>query len=108
MRTVLVLNDDQMGRGDPALGRKILATFLRKSGALREVVAIVLYNSGVRLVCEGSPVLAELAQLQDTGVDLRPCTTCLEFYQLEPAVGNASNMDEIVAELNRAEKVITL
>ena len=108
MKTVIVLNNDQMGHGDPALGRKILATFLRKSPAIREVTAIVLYNSGVKLACAGSPVLVELSQLHDAGVELRPCTTCLEHYGLQVAVGQAANMDEIVQELARAEKVITL
>jgi hypothetical protein len=39
---------------------------------------------------------------------LRPCGTCLAYYQLEPALGHASNMDEIIRELDQAEKVITL
>ncbi len=108
MRTVIVLNNDQMGHGDPELGRKILATFLRKSPAIRDVTAIVLFNSGIRLACEGSPVLAELTQLHEAGVDLRPCGTCLDFYKLKLAVGHVSNMDEIVQELDRADKVITL
>jgi intracellular sulfur oxidation DsrE/DsrF family protein len=108
MRTVLVLNNDQMGHGNVALGQKILRTFLRKSPALREITAIVLYNSGVKLACADSPVLAELSQLHDAGVELRPCTTCLEHFGLQVAVGQASNMDEIVQELSRAEKVITL
>ncbi|MEW6252740.1 MAG: DsrE family protein [Planctomycetota bacterium] len=108
MRTVIVLNHDQMGHGDPTLGRKILATFLRKLPAVQHVAAIVLYNSGVRLVAAGSPVLAELRQLHDGGVEVLPCGTCLAFYQLEPAVAHASNMDEIVQTLAGAEKVITL
>ncbi|MBK9119081.1 MAG: DsrE family protein [Phycisphaerales bacterium] len=108
MRTVLVLNHDQMGQGDPALGRKILGTFLRKAPALQELHAIVLFNSGARLVAADSPVLIELTQLHDNGVDLRPCGTCLDFYGVIPAIGQVSNMDEIVHELATAEKVITL
>jgi selenium metabolism protein YedF len=108
MKTVVVLNNDQMGQGDKGLGQKILATFLRKSPVLKELAAIVLYNHGVKLVTEGSPVLTELAQLHEAGVELRPCGTCLDYYQLKPAVGHASNMDEIIRELDRADKVITL
>jgi hypothetical protein len=108
MKTVIVLNHDQMGHGDPTLGQKILTTFLRKSPAMKQVTAIVLYNSGVKLTTSGSPVLAELKQLHEAGVELRPCGTCLEYYKLTPAVGRASNMDEIIRELDAAEKVITL
>jgi intracellular sulfur oxidation DsrE/DsrF family protein len=108
MKTVLVLNNDQMGQGDKTLGQKILATFLRKSPVMKDLAAIVLYNNGVKLVVAGSPVLSELTQLHEAGVELRPCGTCLDYYQLKPAVGHASNMDEIIRELDQAERVITL
>jgi len=108
MKTVVVLNNDQMGHGERELGQKILATFLRKSPALHELTAVVFYNSGVKLIAPGSPILAELHQLHEAGVDLRPCGTCLAYYRLEVAVGKASNMDEIIRELDQAEKVITL
>ncbi len=110
MKTVIVLSNDQMGHGDATLGRKILATFLRKCTALKGLTAIVFYNSGVKLITKGSPVLAELHQLHDGGVDLRPCGTCLDYYGLRDQVELVppSNMDEIIQELDRAQKVITL
>lgn len=108
MDTVVVCNQDQMGHGDAALGRKILATFFKKSIALPDFGAIVFFNSGVRLVCEGSPVLAELRALEERGIDLVPCGTCLTHFGLSPLVGKVSDMDTIVAELGRAAKVITI
>jgi intracellular sulfur oxidation DsrE/DsrF family protein len=110
MKTVLVLGHDGMGHGDPQLGQRILATFLRKSGAIRGLTAVVFFNAGVKLVAEGSPVIAELHQLHDSGIDIRPCGTCVDFFQVRDKikVGVVSDMDEIVAELNAAEKVITL
>lgn len=108
MDTVVVLNQDQMGHGDRALGQRILQTFLQKSIALPGFTAILFYNSGVKLVADGSPVLAELRSLEERGVDLVPCGTCLNHYALTPAVGKVANMDAILAELGRAAKVITL
>ncbi len=108
MQTVVVLNQDQMGHGDPELGRKILTTFLRKATAMRELTAIVFYNSGVKLLAAGSPVLAELTALEHGGVDLVPCGTCVQHFGLELATGKVSDMDTIVQELGRAAKVITL
>ena len=108
MNTVIVLNNDQMGQGDSELGRKILGTFLSKVPSLREVSAIALYNSGVKLLAEGSPVLSELTMLEENGVDLLPCGTCVNHYGVELAVGEISTMDQIVQELDKAEKVITL
>ncbi len=108
MRTVVVMRSDQMGEGDRELGVKILGTFLRKSVAMDGLTAIVFYNSGVKLLAAGSPVLGELHQLQEAGVDLLPCGTCVAHYGLDLALGSVSDMDAIVRELGRAKKVITL
>ncbi len=108
MRTVILLNHDGLGHGDAALGRRLLATFLRKSIVFRSLRAIVLVNAGVKLVAADSPVLAELGALHERGVELLPCGTCLEAFGVQPAVGPVSNMDEIIRVLDGAEKVITL
>ena len=108
MKTVLALNNDQMGQGDVELGRKILGLLLNRAPVMKELIAIVFYNSGVKLIVDGSPVLPALKQLHDGGVDLLPCGTCLAYYGLQPAIVGPSNMDEIIRELDRAEKVITL
>ena len=108
MDTIVVLNKDQMGHGDRDLGQKVLGTFLKKSIALKDFTAIVFFNSGVKLVSEGSPVLAELQMLEERGVDVVPCGTCLNHYGVEPKVGEVSDMDTIVQELSRAAKVITI
>ena len=108
MDTILVCNKDQMGHGDRDLGQKILGTFLKKSIALGDLSAIVFFNDGVKLVAAGSPVLTELKLLEERGVDVVPCGTCLAHYGVEPAVGQVSDMDTIVRELDRAAKVITI
>jgi len=108
MDTIVVLNKDQMGHGDRDLGQKVLGTFLKKSIALKDFTAIVFFNSGVKLVGDGSPVLAELQMLEERGVDVVPCGTCLAHYGVEPKVGEVSDMDTIVQELSRAAKVITI
>ncbi len=110
MRTAVIINNDQMGVGDRMLGQKILGTFLRKALALDGLHAIIFYNAGVKLIVAGSAFLPELSQLHDRGVELLPCGTCLEAFALmdQVAVSKTSNMDEIVAELSKAEKVITL
>jgi hypothetical protein len=108
MDTIVVCNQDQMGHGDAALGQKILGTFLKKSIALPEFRAILFYNAGVKLVGPESPVLLELRLLEERGVDLVPCGTCLAHFGITPAVGQVADMDSIVRELGRAAKVITL
>ena len=53
-------------------------------------------------------VHSELTMLEENGVDLLPCGTCVNHYGVELATGEISTMDQIVQELNKAEKVITL
>ncbi|MGB0685732.1 MAG: hypothetical protein ACPGQD_06070 [Planctomycetota bacterium] len=108
MATVLVLKRDQLGVGDADLGRKVLGTFLRKAIALGDLESIAFLNDGVKLTAEGSPVLAELSMLEERGVDLMPCGTCLEHYGIAPAVGEVADMDGILRELDRATKVLDL
>ena len=108
MQTVLVLDRDQMGSGDPDLGARILKTFLQKAVALQDLDAILMFNLGVKLTAADSPVLQELGMLDERGVELVPCGTCLQHYGVTPAVGKVGSMDEILGEIERAEKVLTL
>lgn len=110
MKTVIVVNQDQMGSGDAELGRKILRTFFTKaSAAFAELEAVVFYNSGVRCLAADSPHLQPLSTLEEHGVDLIACGTCVEAFALaELKVGEVGSMDQILAEIERAEKVFTL
>ena len=108
MSTVLLLNHDHLGHGDVELGRRILKTFLQKSAGLRDLEAILFVNGGVTLTAADSPVLVELKLLEENGVDVVPCGTCLAHYGVEPAVGEVGSMDAVIAAMDRAAKVITL
>jgi hypothetical protein len=109
MKTILVLGNDQMGEGDRALGQKILATMLRKvRAAFGGLEAIALFNSAVKLVAPDSPVLVEMSQLHDAGVELLPCGTCLEHFGIAPAIGRIADMDSILREIAAADKVVRI
>lgn len=109
--TVVIVNAEQMGRGDDALGAKLLGNFLRTLAGLDpKPEAIVLYNSAVKLLGPGSSSLEALRQLDDAGVDLLACVTCLEFFGLTKAIqlGQVSNMREIAQRTLSATKVVTI
>jgi len=108
MNTLLLLNNNQMGVGDSLLGQRVLKTFLQKSVSLSNGLGIAFYNSGVKLVATGSPVLGELQMLYDRGVEFFPCGTCIQHYGCSLAVGQISTMDEIIEAIGRADKVVTL
>lgn len=109
--TVIVVSAEQMGRGDEGLGAKLLANFLRTLASLdSKPEAVVFYNAAVRLLGPGSTSLDALKQLDDAGVELLACVTCLEFFTLTDRleVGQVSNMREIAQRLMAAQKVITI
>ena len=108
MKTVVLHNQDQMGHGDVDLSRRILKTFLQKAIALKDLDAILMVNSGVKLSGPGSEVLGELTMLEEQGVDMVPCGTCLKHYGVEPAVGTVGSMDEVISAMSKADKVITI
>ena len=110
MRTVFVVGKDQMGCGDKALGQKILGSCLRKLVNRSNVEAIVFYNTGVQLLLEGSPVAVEVGLLQEHGLELLPCKTCVEHFGIQDRllVDRLSDMDEILSTIDAADKVVTL
>jgi selenium metabolism protein YedF len=99
-----------MGRGDDELGEILMRAFFH---TLTELDArpdvIILYNAGVRLAVEGSPVMDDLTALADSGIELLVCGTCLGYYDLKErlAVGTVSNMYTIAETLLTAGRIVS-
>jgi len=108
---VLLVTGAALGRGDEELGRVLMQSFLATLAQSEHVPRkILLLNSGVRLACEGSPVLDSLLALESKGVEIVACGTCLDYYGLKESlcVGSVTNMYSIVEALAEAEKVLHL
>lgn len=108
---VLVIPGEIMGRGDEELGNILIRGFFHTLGEVKPLPDIIIFfNSGVKLVTEGSPVLEDLQALIARGVELLACGTCLGHYGLteQVAVGEVSNMYTIAETLLSAGKVVTL
>jgi selenium metabolism protein YedF len=111
VKKVLVINGDRMGEGEEELGARLMANFLSKlMDAKLKPEMMVLYNSGVKLAARGSPVLESLHSLENLGVEIICCGTCINFYGLADQIeaGRVSNMPEIVKVLTEAKSVVTL
>ncbi len=110
-KILVLLAADRLGRGDDVLGGKLLGNFI---GTLKEMGpdlwCVVLVNAGVKLAVAGSEVLDSLKNLEQAGVKLLVCGTCLNHFKLLEAkqVGETTNMLDIVTALQLADKVITL
>lgn len=100
-----------MGRGDDVLGNILIRAFFHTLGEVEpRPDVLVFYNSGVKLAVEGSPVLEDLRDLEEGGVRLLICGTCLGHYELKDkvAVGEVSNMYSIAETLLGAGKVVSV
>lgn len=98
-----------MGDGDEALGQKLMAAFLKTLPEMGgELWQIVLVNGGVTLSTAESPVLEFLQALEQAGVKILVCGTCLEHFGLtaSKAVGQTTNMLDIITSMQLASKVI--
>ena len=72
--------------------------------------ALCFYTEGVKLVCEGSPALEHLKNLESIGIRLIICSTCLDYFELtgKVRVGIVGGMGDILEAQVKAEKVITI
>jgi len=98
-----------LGVGDDELGEKLMNNFVATLPELgEELWRIILVNDGVKLAIQGSDVLDTLARLEQDGVSIIVCGTCLDFFQLldQKAVGQTTNMLDVVTSLQLASKVI--
>lgn len=108
---VLVIPSENMGRGDDELGQILIRGFFHTLGEVEPLPdKIIFFNSGVKLVVAGSPVLEDLQALDERGVEILACGTCLGYYELKEkfAVGEVSNMYTIAETMLGAGKVVKL
>ena len=109
--SVLLINRNGMGEADPELQIKLISTYFKLINEADTLPAVIcFYAEGVHLVVEGSPVLDSLRAMEEKGVRLIICNTCLNFYNLtdKVAVGITGGMTDIIEAQRRAAKVITL
>jgi selenium metabolism protein YedF len=109
--SVLVIPSEIMGRGDEELGGVLIRAFFHTLGEVEPLPdTIIFFNSGVKLVVEGSQVLGDIQALCERGAEVLACGTCLGHYELKDkvAVGEISNMYTIAEALLGAGKVVSL
>lgn len=110
-KTVIYINSEQMGSGDDGLGAQLMGTFLSTLGDfVKDISHILLVNSGVKLVCEGSDKLETMVMLEEAGVEILSCGTCINHFNLKDKIkaGKISNMFSIIDLMGKTGKVITI
>lgn len=107
----MVVGSDKLGGGAEELGDVLMKSFmyaLTESNLLPDT--LLFLNSGIKLTIKDSPVLESLKTLQQKGVYIASCGTCLDYYKVKDklALGEITNMYTIIEKINEADKVLKL
>jgi selenium metabolism protein YedF len=106
---VVLVSSEGMGRGDDELGAILMEAFLDTLSQFRNKLSHVIFiNAGAKLAVDGSPVLPQIRQLEEIGVQVLVCGTCLNHFGIldRLGVGRVSNMYEIIDTLSGAGRVL--
>jgi selenium metabolism protein YedF len=108
---LFVISGDFMGKVEGDLGRVLIKAFLNTLAERDDLPShLVLFNTGVALACGKAETVGALKRLEDRGVTILACGTCLDFLGLKETLkaGIVSNMYEIVETLASTERCITI
>jgi selenium metabolism protein YedF len=109
LSTVVLLNKETFGEGEKDFSSSLLNLFLQTLfDSLYLPRAILLANSGVKLMAPGASTLKVLDDFQKSGCEVLACGLCLEFYGLKDKVPKEqiTNMFAICEYLIAADKVL--
>ncbi len=110
-KIMVMVANDRMGHGDDELGEKLMLSFLKTLKEMGdELWRLVFVNNGVKLTIEGSDVLPVIQELEEEGIHILVCGTCLTHFDLlnQKQVGETTNMLDIVTAMQLADKVINI
>jgi hypothetical protein len=109
--TVILATSSGMGKADEELQLTLFGKYTELIQHYGEMpAAFCFYTDEVKLVCEGSPVIEKLRELEAKGVRLIVCSTCLNYFNLQDKiqVGIVGDMGDIIEAQVKADKVITI
>lgn len=105
----VVISSEVMGQGDDELGRRLMKSFFIALSCLDVMPSsIMFYNAGVKLTVDNSEVIEFLRELENKGVPIYICGTCVDYYKIEERVkiGRISDMFIITQKLSEAGNII--
>lgn len=108
--TLVMVSRHTIGTAEGELGGKLMVNFIKTLKELGALWRLVFVNEGVKLTVKGAETLEALKELEESGVSILVCGTCLDYYGLldDKQVGETTNMLDIVTSLQVSEKVINI
>ena len=109
--TTVFINKDRIGHGSDELGHNLIKAFIATIKDLSvQPRTICFMNSGVKLTVNGTDTVPYLKDLEEKGVELLVCGTCLNYFNIKEQLGagKISNMYDISETMLKSSKVITI
>lgn len=106
---VMFVKHDGIGEGE--LGIKLLAGFMAQMADQPVLPQKIFFvNRGVLCTTQNGAVLDALKVLENKGVEIYSCATCLEFFGISDQllVGKAGNAKDTLFSLINSQNAITL
>lgn len=109
-KAVVLVTSNLFGQGEEELGKTLMKSFLYALTQVENIKQMIFMNSGVFLTIQGSEVLESLKTMEESGVEMLSCGTCLDYYGLKDklAVGEVTNMYTAVEAITSASRAITI
>lgn len=106
-----VIGTDKLGKGSDDLGQMLMKSFIYTLSETKPYPSFLIFlNSGVKLTAEGSESLDDLKKMEEAGVKIVSCGTCLDFFEIKDKlkVGKVSNMYDIVETIAESDNAVMI
>ena len=107
----IFISSNKMGNGNDELGEVLMKGFIYTLTESKPYPkSILLVNSGVKLSTENYDTIGNLKILEEAGVEILSCGTCLDYYGLKESlkVGSVTNMYTIVDIMKNSSQTISI
>jgi selenium metabolism protein YedF len=107
---VIAISSDRMGRGNDELGYVLIRSFIHTILSLEPLPhTVIFYNTGVKLTVKDSEVLDDLKKIEESGVSILVCGTCLNYFGItkDLSAGVISNMYDIASIMATAGRLVS-
>lgn len=107
----IFISSDKMGEGNEELGKVLIKGFIYTLTESKPYPKhIILVNGGVKLSTENEATVENLKILEEAGVEILSCGTCLDYYGLKEKlqVGSITNMYTIVEIMKNSLQTISI
>jgi len=108
---VIQITSDSYGAESEELGENLMKAYIYALTETEPLPKTILFiNRGAFLTTKNSQVLESLKELEEKGVEILTCGTCIDFYDLgkNPEAGAVTNMYTMAEKLNNAGNSIII